>query len=54
MQVLYVDYGNSEVVTNDRIAPLPAGCGELPFQATKFNLALLESTPEDWTMETRA
>ena len=53
-QVLYVDYGNSEVISKDRIAPLPAGCTDLPFQAVKFNLALLDPVPEDWTIETRA
>lgn len=52
--MLYADYGNSETVTKNRLAPLPAGCGDLPSQAHMFHLALLNPVPEDWADEARA
>eukprot|EP00127_Corallochytrium_limacisporum_P002733 Clim_evm42s136 gene=Clim_evmTU42s136 len=44
--VLYVDYGNTETVGSDRLAPLPDGCGTLAPCASEQYLAFLVP-PED-------
>lgn len=52
--MFYSDYGNSEVVTKKRLAPLPADCVDLPAQAHKYNLALLEVPPPDYVDDARS
>lgn len=52
--MFYADYGNSERVKRNRLAALPAGCGDLPPQAFKFNIALLVPPPGGYADDARA
>eukprot|EP00002_Diphylleia_rotans_P002819 TRINITY_DN1181_c0_g1_i6.p1 TRINITY_DN1181_c0_g1~~TRINITY_DN1181_c0_g1_i6.p1 ORF type:complete len:883 (+),score=226.48 TRINITY_DN1181_c0_g1_i6:92-2740(+) len=45
-EILYVDYGNSEVVPFARIKPLSPKCSTLPHQATEVSLAHIKA-PKD-------
>eukprot|EP00730_Choanoeca_flexa_P019685 TRINITY_DN9622_c0_g1_i1.p2 TRINITY_DN9622_c0_g1~~TRINITY_DN9622_c0_g1_i1.p2 ORF type:complete len:879 (+),score=258.12 TRINITY_DN9622_c0_g1_i1:2861-5497(+) len=51
VDVLYVDYGNSETVDKGSLAALPIGTTSLPPQASQARLAFLKDLPSDWAGE---
>jgi hypothetical protein len=48
LQVLYVDYGNSEVIENARLAVLPITASSLPAQTKSYKLAAVSAAPQEW------
>jgi hypothetical protein len=56
MQVLYVDYGNSEVIDNTRLAALPVtvSTSVLAPQAKCYKLAAVTPAPAEWNDTTIA
>ena len=48
--VHYVDFGNSESVTNQSIAALPSGISS-PALASEYHLAFLSAPSKDWSAD---
>lgn len=50
IQVLYVDFGNSETVSHRDVAALPAGATGAAL-ANEYHIAFLQRAPADWAAE---
>jgi staphylococcal nuclease domain-containing protein 1 len=49
--VLFIDYGNSEQIPASKLAQMPAGFESLPAQAGEYQLALVQTGPDEDDLE---
>lgn len=54
VHVLYIDFGNREIVPSSRTAPLPQGYNSQPPQAKEYHLACIQPPSDDeWAQEAK-